>query len=207
VVGDSQFSAELFAGPSVTDGFLSTALLILALFSAAAGVMAAQRPDAEERLHRMDQLLAGPLPRVRWSLQHATASVVAVVVILTVAGLSTGIGYAMATGNPADSWSLLTAALSYSPAALVVTAAVALAHGLSWSAAVVGWLGLGWCTVVAMFGPLMDLPESVAGVSPFEHVATMPAERFDGSAWALLWCVAVLLTAVGHGLLARRDLR
>jgi ABC-2 type transport system permease protein len=89
----------------------------------------------------------------------------------------------------------------------VVTAAVALAHGLSWSAAVVGWLGLGWCTVVAMFGPLMDLPESVAGVSPFEHVATMPAERFDGSAWALLWCVAVLLTAVGHGLLARRDLR
>jgi ABC-2 type transport system permease protein len=207
VVGDSQFSADMFAGPSVTDGFLATALLILALFSAAAGVMAAQRPDAEERLHRIDQLLAGPLPRLRWSLQHAAASVVVVVTVLTVAGVSTGIGYAMATGDPADSWSLLTAALSYAPAALVVTAVVALAHGLSWSAAVIGWLALGWCAVVGMFGPLMDLPETVAGVSPFEHVATMPAERFDGSGWAVLWCVALLLTAIGQGLLARRDLR
>ncbi len=207
VVGDSKFSADLFAGPSLTDAFLSTAVLILALLGAAAGVMAAQRPDAEEMLRRVDQLLAGPLPRLRWSLQHAAASLIAVVVVLTVAGLSIGIGYAMATGDPADSWALLPAALSYAPAALAVTAVVAFAHGLSWSAAVIGWLALGWCAVVGMFGPLLDLPEWVARVSPFEHIATMPAERFNGSAWAVLWCVALLLTAVGHGLLARRDLR
>jgi ABC-2 type transport system permease protein len=207
VVGDSDFSAELFAGPSVTDGFLGTAVFMLALLAAAAGVVAAQRPDAEERLRRVDPLLAGPLPRLRWSLQHLGATVLAVLLVLSLAGLSTGTGYALTTGELSDSWSLMTAALAYAPAALVVTGVVTLAHGLSWSTTVLGWLALGWCAVVGMFGALMDLPRAATGVSPFEHVATMPAEQFDGTPWAVLWVVAALMTALGHGLLARRDLR
>jgi ABC-2 type transport system permease protein len=207
VVGDSEFSAEMFAGPSVTDGFLGTAVLILALLGAAAGVMAAQRPDAEERTRRVDPLLSGPLPRLSWSLQHTAATVATVTLVLLVAGLSTGLGYALSTGDPADGWPLVEAALTYAPAALVVTAVVRLAHGMSWSTSVIGWLALGWCTVIAMFGPLLDLPALASGLSPFEHVATMPAEPFDGSAWAVLWCVAVLVSALGHALLARRDLR
>jgi ABC-2 type transport system permease protein len=207
VVGDSEFSAEMFAGPSVTDGFLSTAVLILALLGAAAGVMAAQRPDAEERTRRVDPLLAGPLPRLRWSLEHAAATVAAVVLVLFVAGLSTGLGYAVTTGDPADGWPLVKAALAYAPAALVVTAVIRLAHGMSWSTSVIGWLALGWCAVIGMFGPLMDLPKAVSGISPFEHVASMPAEPFNGTAWALLWCVAVAFSVLGHALLARRDLK
>jgi ABC-2 type transport system permease protein len=58
-----------------------------------------------------------------------------------------------------------------------------------------------------MFGPVMSLPSAVTAASPFEHVATMPAEPFDGAAWAALWCLALVLLATGHGLLARRDLR
>jgi ABC-2 type transport system permease protein len=206
VVGDSEAAAELFAGPSVTDGFLGTAVLILALLAAAAGVMTAQRPDAEERMRRVDPLLAGPLPRMRWSLQHTTLTVVSVVLVLLVAGLSSGVGYALATGDPADTWSLVGPALSYVPAALAVTALVRLAHGMAWSASVLGWLALGWCVVVGLFGPLLDLPEVVTGLSPFEHVARMPAESFDAAAWAVLWALALALSAVGQARLAHRDL-
>jgi ABC-2 type transport system permease protein len=206
VVGDSAAAAELFAGPSVTDGFLGTAVLVLALLAAAAGVMAAQRPDAEERMRRVDPLLAGPLTRQRWSLQHTVVTVVSVLVVLLVAGLSTGLGYALATGDPADAGALIGAALSYAPAALVVAAVVRLAHGMAWSASVLGWLALGWCAVIGMFGPLLDLPDLVAGLSPFEHVARMPGESFDAAAWALLWAAAIALSAAGQLRLSHRDL-
>jgi ABC-2 type transport system permease protein len=207
VVGDSQFTADLFAGPSVTDGFLGTALLVLALLAAAAGVMAAQRPDAEERLRRVDPLLAGPLTRATWSLQHVALSTVSVVLLLLVAGLSSGLGYAVATGDPSDAWSLVGAALAYAPAALTLTAVVRFAHGMAWSASIIGWLAVGWCAVIAMFGPLLDLPAVLTGLSPFEHVARMPAEPFAAATWAVLWCVAVLVSAAGQALLAHRDLR
>jgi ABC-2 type transport system permease protein len=133
--------------------------------------------------------------------------VAAVVLVLFVAGLSTGLGYAVTTGDLADGWPLVKAALAYAPAALVVTAVIRLAHGLSWSTSAIGWLALGWCAVIGMFGPLMDLPKAVSGISPFEHVANMPAEPFNGTAWALLWCVAVVFSVLGHALLARRDLK
>jgi ABC-2 type transport system permease protein len=72
---------------------------------------------------------------------------------------------------------------------------------------VLGWLALGWCAVIGMFGPLLDLPAGVTAISPFEHVARMPAESFDAVEWALLWAVALVLSASGQARLARRDLR
>ncbi len=207
VVGDSQLSADLFAGPSVTDGFLGAAVLVLALLAAAAGVMTAQRPDAEERARRTDPLLAGPLPRLTWSLQHTTMTATCVVLVLLVAGLSTALGHAAATGDPSATWSLVCAALAYAPAALAVTAVVRLAHGAAGPASVVGWLAVGWCAVVGLLGPLLDLPPAVSGTSPFEHVARMPAEPFDGSSWAVLCAVTVLVSAAAQALLAHRDLR
>jgi hypothetical protein len=35
----------------------------------------------------------------------------------------------------------------------------------------------------------------------------MPAEPFAAATWAVLWCVAVLVSAAGQALLAHRDLR
>jgi ABC-2 type transport system permease protein len=83
---------------------------------------------------------------------------------------------------------------------------VRLAHGMAWSASVLGWLALGWCAVIGMFGPLLDLPDLVAGLSPFEHVARMPGESFDAAAWALLWAAAIALSAAGQLRLSHRDL-
>lgn len=133
-------------------------------------------------------------------------TVVSVVLVLLAAGLSAGLGYAAAGGDLADTWTLVRAALAYAPAALVVTGVVRLAHGMAWSASVIGWLALGWCAVIAMFGPLLDLPAAASGLSPFEHVTRMPAESFDASTWVALWCVAAFFGLAGQALLARRDL-
>jgi ABC-2 type transport system permease protein len=89
----------------------------------------------------------------------------------------------------------------------VVTAVIRLAHGLGWAATVVGWTALAWCSFVGMFGDLMNLPSSVTVLSPFEHVARMPADQFEVVPWVALCGVALCLSAAGQALLARRDLR
>lgn len=208
VVGDSDFAKQIVAdGATPADGFLGTVALMLALLAAAAGVMTASRPDAEERAHRLDHLLAGSLPRSRWSLQHTVVSTLAVVAALFAAGLGTGLGHAVTTQDADAVLPPVAAALSYLPAALVVTASVRLAHGLSFAAAAVGWALLAWCTFVGMFAGLMDLPAVVTGLSPFDHVATLPVEAFAAQPWAALWGVALALGVAGQALLLRRDLR
>lgn len=208
VVGDSDFAQQVVAdGATPADGFLATVALMLALLAAAAGVMTASRPEAEERAHRLDHLLAGSLPRLRWSLQHTVVSTLAVVAALLAAGFGTGLGHAATTQDAGAVLPPVTAVLSYLPAVLVVTALVRLAHGFSFAAAAVGWAVLAWCAFLGMFAELMDLPGVVSGLSPFDHVATMPVEAFAAQPWAVLLGVALAVGAAAQALLVRRDLR
>ena len=132
---------------------------------------------------------------------------IAVVTALAAGGLGTGIGHAATTQDPDALLPPVIAALSYLPAVLVVTALVRLAHSLSWNAARIGWCVLAWCAFAGMFAGLMDLPELLVGLSPFDHVATLPVESFAGQPWAALWAVALAVGAAAQTLLARRDLR
>lgn len=207
VLGDSDFTADLFAGTTLVDGFLSTAVLMLALLAAAAATMSALRPDGEERAGRVEHLLAGPLHRSRWALQHTVVTVLGTVTVLLSAGIGTGIAHAAVTTDADAVWPPVAAALSYLPAVLVVTAVIRLAHGLGWAAAVVGWTALAWCSFVGMFGDLMDLPSSVTMLSPFDHVARMPADQFAVVPWVALCGVALCVSVAGQALLAHRDLR
>jgi ABC-2 type transport system permease protein len=208
IVGDTDFAKQVFAGGTTpSHGFLGTVVLLLALLAAAAGVMVTSRPDAEERSGRLDHLLAGPLSRLRWSLQHTIVALVAVVSALAAAGLGTGLGHALTVQDGGAVLPPVAAALSYLPAVLVVTALARLAHGLSGSPAAVGWGVLAWCAFVGMFAGLMDLPRLLTGLSPFDHVATMPVENFSAAPWAVLWAVALAIGVTAQCLLVRRDLK
>ena len=208
ILGDTELASDLFATRSApVEGFLSVATLILVLLCTASGVMAAQRSHAEERAGRADPLLAGTLSRLGWSLQHGVVAALGVVVMLLVAGVATGLGYAAASGDTTAVWTLVGAATAYLPAVLTVIAVVQLAHGLGWSTSLVGWSLLGWCIVVGLFGEVLDVPDAAAAVSPLHHVATMPLEPFDAAATAGLTLTALVLMVCGQFLLRGRDLR
>lgn len=208
IVGDTDFAADLFAARSApVDGFLGTTILTLALLCTAAAVVCAQRADAEERAGRLDPLLAGSLSRVRWSLGHGALTCLGAGTLLLIGGLSTGLGYWLVTGDADRVLPLLGAAAGYTPAVLTVAAAVHLAHGLGWSASAVGWALVGWAVVVGLFSQVLDLPSVLAGLSPLDHVATMPLEVFDPAAEVALGVAALLLFAGGQLMLRRRDLR
>lgn len=82
-----------------------------------------------------------------------------------------------------------------------------LAYGLSARWAGVGWLALAFCVVVFFFGELLRLPRWLVDLSPFSHLALVPAESFalDPVLWQL--AQAAVLVAAGFVALRRRDLR
>ena len=90
---------------------------------------------------------------------------------------------------------------------LLLAGVAALLHGLVPRWASLAWIGLGVAVVVAFFGPLLRLPQGLQDLSPFEHLALVPAEPFAPVAFAGVLVVAVAAGAAAHVALGRRDLR
>ena len=193
-------------GGSLVDSFYAVAAVMLALIAAGFAISSALRTRGEEDEGRVESLLATGLSRQRWGLTNLAVTVSGTVVVVGAAGLGLGLGYRMVTGDSSAVGRLLGATLQYAAPVLVLVALTWLAYGLSARWAGVGWLALTFCVVVLFFGDLLQLPAWLVDLSPFSHLALVPAESF---AWKpVLWqltLVGVLVT-VGVARLRRRDL-
>ena len=109
-------------------------------------------------------------------------TVAGTVLVLAAGGLGLGIGYALVTGD-AGAIGVRVAALPTCPPCWC-SRVPGCWYGVAPRAASLAWLGLLWCVVV-LFGEVFRLPQWVQEVSPFEHLALVPAEDFRGR---LSWC-------------------
>jgi len=209
LVGDSQTSRDLFAqgGADLLDGFYATACLMLALMACGFAISSALRPRTEENDGRVDSLLATALTRRDWLLGHTSVTVVGTVAVLVGAAVGLGAGYAMVTGEPGTALRLSFPVLQYLPAVLLLSAVARLLYGMSPRAASLAWLPLVLAVVVMFFGDLLRLPQWLQDLSPFEHLALVPAESFRWAPFLGVLGVALLLSVAGQVAFARRDIR
>jgi ABC-2 type transport system permease protein len=207
LIGDSDASREIFAqdGADLVDGFYAIAMLTLALIASGFTVSAALRARGEEEAGRVESLLATGLSRRAWLSGHLVMTVAGTLLVLLVGGTGMGLAYA-ATGGGADEITTYAAGtLQYLAPALVLAAFAALLHALVPRWSLLAWLGLGVSVVVAFFGPLLQLPQWLQDVSPFEHLALVPVESFSPAAFALVLAVAVVGGVAAQMAFARRD--
>lgn len=80
-----------------------------------------------------------------------------------------------------------------------------LLYGLRPRLALLAWVGLVFSVVVMLFGQVLQIPEGMQDVSPFRHLALVPAEDFRWSPFVWLALVAALLSGAGQLLFRRRD--
>ena len=69
------------------------------------------------------------------------------------------------------------------------------------------WLPLVLAVVVMFFGDLLQLPQWLQDISPFEHLALVPAEDFRWAPFVGLAVVAAAISIAGQVAFARRDIR
>jgi len=191
---------------SLTDTYFATALRITALIASGFAVQSALRLRGEESALRAEPLLATPLSRRRWAASHLVIALVGSLALLAVAGLATGLSYAIAGGPWSSVPNLLTAALVYAPAMWLLTALAVAIFGFAPRWVDATWAILAGCFIVALLGAVLGLPRWVQQLSPFDHVPALPAASLDVPSLAILTLLAGFLVLGGLAGLRRRDI-
>lgn len=207
LLGDSELSREMFArgAGGVVDGFYATAIVLLALMSCGFAVSSALRPRQDEAEGRVESLLATGLSRTRWLVGQVTVTVVGTVLVVVAGGAGLGVGYALAADDGAAVVDYTLATVPYVVPVLVTSGVARLLFGISPRLASLAWLVLGYAVVVLMFGELFSIPDWLQALSPFDHMALVPAEDFRWAPVIGLALVAAGLSAAGVAAFTRRD--
>lgn len=208
LVGDNKAMQEMIAragGVSLTDSYLSTSLLLLALVGGGFAIASALRLRSEETALRAEPILATPVSRVRWAASHLAVALGGSVIVLAAGGLGIGVAYGIVSSDPAQVPRLLGAALVQLPAVWLLVGLAAALFGLLPRAVGVAWAALAACLVVGLFGELLDLPGWLSGVSPFEHLPRPPAADVSVVSLAVVTAAAACLVSAGLGGFRRRD--
>ena len=87
-----------------------------------------------------------------------------------------------------------------------MSALARLLYGLAPRLAGLAWVGLVFAVVVMLFGALLQIPEWVQDISPFHHLALVPAEDFRWQPLLGLLVVAATMSALGQAMFRRRDI-
>ena len=196
-----------WAGMDTAAGIVAWAflfgVLLLAVF--AAGQVAAIRE--EEATWRIEHLLARPVSRVRWLVIRVLVTAVAVVVIALVAGVLAWIATTL-VGTPITLVEGLRAAANIVPVALLTLGIGMAVFGLAprLTAPLTYGLVIG-AFLLDFVGGLLELPTWVLELSPFRHLAAVPAVEMNVGAGMIMIVVALLGAIVGALAFRRRDLQ
>jgi ABC-2 type transport system permease protein len=193
-------------GGSVIDAFLASILPLMALIATGYTISAGLRLRAEETSGHLESLLAGPVGRLPWAATHLVTTMAGSAVVLLAGGVGIGLAHAIGSHDAAQLPRLAGAALAQLPAVWVLGAVVVALFGLVPRAVTVAWAALGGCALLWFVGPLVDAPDWLRGVSPFDHVPAVPATSLAAGPLLALTAVAVALTCAGLAGLRRRDI-
>ncbi|MEV6694792.1 anibiotic ABC transporter [Micromonospora sp. NPDC051196] len=203
----AEMIAQLGGGAELVDAYLAAMLGLFALTIGAYVVQALLRTRSDESDGILEALLATAVSRTRWLGTQVLGAVLGASVLVLLAGVTTGLGYGLAAGDPVG-WAveLAGAALLRLPALLVVAGVVTVLFGAlpRWSVA------LSWTTLIAFLllgqlGPVLDLPPAALDLSPYTHVPSVPAADPAALPLLILTAVAVVLLALGLTTFRHRD--
>jgi ABC-2 type transport system permease protein len=206
---DNESMTEIIAalgGASLTDSYLATSLLMMALMAAGPALQVVGRLRAEEADERAEPILATRVPRRIWMGSHVLVALAGSGLCMVLGGLGLGLGYAVVGGGARQVPRLFAASLAYLPALWILAGVAVLLFGVLPRWTVGGWLVLTACIVIGMFGTLLDLPTWVLDLSPLQHTPGMPAEGLRVFPISVLSAVAVGLVASGVNAFRARDI-
>jgi polyether ionophore transport system permease protein len=193
------------SGQGIVDAFLATTLLLGALVAAGFAIQSVLRLRGEEGSGRAEPVLATAIGRRRWAGGHLTVALAGAALVQLATGLGAGLAYAARSGDAEQVPRLAAAALGQLPAVWVLAGIAVAGYGLAPRLGAVAWAALAVCVLIALLGPLLDLPGAVMDLSPFSHSPELPGGSAAAGSLVVLTAIAALLTAGGLAAFGRRD--
>ncbi|MFF1610882.1 ABC transporter permease [Amycolatopsis sp. NPDC058278] len=201
-----QIMARLGGSHALTQAFLAAMAGMFAMVASLYGVQAVLRMRGEETAIRLEPVLATSVGRLRWAGSHLVFAFFGTAALLLSGGVFMGLANGLRTGDVGGSLAdTLAGMLVQLPAAWVVVALAVAIFGLRPGFSAAAWAVGALALLLSLFGPVLDLPQAVLDVSPFQHPPKIPGQAF--TATPLLWLLAVAVVASVAGLAGwkRRD--
>ena len=208
LMGDSALTEDIFGARSgdLVDGFFAVSAVTLALLATGFALSSMSRPRGQEDDGYAELTLATGVSRLRWLGGQVYVCVLGTVVVVGTAGLGLAGGYALTTGDT-DAFTRLTLPMLAQVAPVLVTVSVALLlYGVAPRAVSASWMVLLFAVVVLMFGEMFRMPDWLRALSPYDHLALVPAEPFRVLPFVTLLAIALTLSLVGAFAFSRRDI-
>lgn len=211
LVGDSEQVRESFArlggGAGLIDAYLAAIAGIAGMIAAVFVVQANLRMRTEETAFRLEPLLATPMRRLPWAASHLVFSLLGSALLLAVFGTFAGLLHGLRIGNVSGEVpAVLGATMAQLPAVWVVAGLSLVLFGFLPKYMTVSWSIASLSLAIALYGPVLRLPQPVLDISPFTHVPKLPSAPL--TATPMLWLTGIALVTLVAGLAGfrRRDI-
>lgn len=187
-------------------GFIAVMNVFYAVVLAGFAIACIHGDYDDEITNRLDLPYSNRVSRTAWA--GSTAATTAGLVVLTLAlGLATWAGSA-ASGAGLSAGDVRSSAANVLPVPVLFLGMAVLLHGVrpSWTVSVVGILAIG-LYLVSLIGPALKWPTWVIDLSPYHHLALVPAETAAWAALGIMIGMAAVGVALGLLSYAHRDLQ
>ena len=205
--GYQRILADLGLDEALTiKGFVAMLSLVLCLAIAVQVISRIGVARTEEEAARLEALLARRVGRLRWLGGHVLLAAVGAVLLAVVVGVGMWAG-ARAAGSSALTLSdTVTANLNTLPVvALVAGLSIGLFGTVPRLTVTVPSAVVMAGFVLYLLGPALEWPAWALNLSPFTHVAMVPAQRWQSTSGLVMTAIGGVLAAVGMLCFRRRD--
>ncbi|MGK3199644.1 ABC transporter permease [Amycolatopsis sp. MEPSY49] len=210
LVGSSPQAQQIFerlgGSHALTQAFLAAMAGMFAMVASLYGVQAVLRMRGEETAIRLEPVLATSVGKLRWAGGHLVFAFFGTALLLLVGGLFMGLANGLRTGDVGGSvGDALAGMLVQLPAAWVIVALAVTIFGLVPGFSAAAWAVGALALLLSLFGPVVNLPQAVLDVSPFQHPPKIPGQELVAT--PLVWLLAIAIVALVAGLVGwrRRD--
>lgn len=208
LIGDNPDLRDIVASAGIADlvdSFLSTMVLMLALVACGFTLQSAMRARTEETAGRGELVLSTGVSRRRWLVANVAVTVLGTVVALVAAGFGTGLAHGLQVADLGQVPRLVGASLAQAPAVLLLAGVAVLLFGVAPRLLQAAWAPLALAAVVGILGDLLSVPSWLASLSPFDHLAAVPAESPAVGALVVVTVLGAACAVGGVVAYARRD--
>ena len=195
-----------FEGMNLTESFITMLMTIVSVLGTIPVVMFVLKLSSEEKKTRTEPLLTSPISRNKLIYSYIVIGLVSAVLmqLASMIGLWSGAVFAM---EDAIAFEVLFKALFANIPAMWIFVGVAV-FLIGWFPRLTGitWVFLAYSFFVEYMGEMLKLPEWMNKVSPFYHIPSIPAEKFEATTLLMIMFIAFLLIGLGSIGYNRRDI-
>lgn len=162
---------------------------------------------SEEQSGRLEAVLARPVARPGWLLGHALLAVLGGMLLILLGSTAQWLGAVAAGSTDITWWDSLRGMANTAPVVVLAAGLAVAAYGLLprlTLAVPVAFIVTTY--VLSMLGPALEWPQWVLDISPFTHLALVPAQPWAATSGLVMIGLAALLAAAGVIGFRRRDL-